>query len=610
LNQRRPVLVLAGTSRVVVTIARCLDRHGIVVDVAQLRGPGQVNIASRAIRNTHYLQDFAVDGQFEETLMELLNRYDYDTIIPTTDESLIAIAPMDDALRQRVYPGCPRPEVVRTVLDKRLTLQAAEECGISVPIDHRIRSLAELAKRRNNLRFPIVAKPASKEVEVNYALRHFQNYDQVRDAFLTDPGLGRHLFQEYCEGYGVGIEILVWNDEIHAVFQHRRLKELPHTGGVSVLAEAQTPDPDLVESSVKLLRRLHWQGVAMVEYRYDPVTRRAVLMEVNGRYWGSLPVSVHAGVEFPYYEWQLAHGWAKAGPVPAYAPGRRALWRTGDAMRSLSIVSQWCKGRETLRTVAKEAVSLVADGCSATPDALWQWRDASPALQEFKTRILAPILSPRNMMRLVPSGFSRQARTYLYFGVRHGLRHTSLKVLYALGLRGRNLKSSIRTSMSFLFVCSGNIMRSPMAAALLRQCLQNDGVRITSAGLFASAGKPADPTARMASREFGITLDHHLSAPITAETVDQAEVIFVMDHLNEAVLINRFPQASHKTFLLGACLDQSGRGKPVEILDPYNQGLVEVRRRYLEIQSCVQTLTGWLPANLPEIGVQNAASHN
>jgi protein-tyrosine phosphatase len=152
----------------------------------------------------------------------------------------------------------------------------------------------------------------------------------------------------------------------------------------------------------------------------------------------------------------------------------------------------------------------------------------------------------------------------------------------------------LRNAKSLLFVCSGNIIRSPLASVLLRQHLRDAGAIINSAGLLAKTGAQADPTAVIAARELGIALDDHRSSALTAKMVEENDVIIVMDHLNEAVLLTRFPQAAPKTLLLGACCVASGRSKPKEILDPYGRGLAELRKCYGDVRSYVGTLSEWL----------------
>jgi protein-tyrosine-phosphatase/predicted ATP-grasp superfamily ATP-dependent carboligase len=583
MNEERPVLVLAGTPRVVHTVSRCLHGHGITVDVACWGAQGAL-FRSRSVRSVHRLPDFWHES-FWGTLEGLIERHGYDALIPTTDESLLAIAPFYRQLRQRLYPGCPAPDVVSRVLDKRLTLQAAEEVGIAVPREYRFSNLQDLELNGAELRFPVLAKPASKADEFNFDVRYFDTSARLRQAFLDQPSFGnKYLLQEFCPGHGVGVEILLWEGKIHAAFQHRRLKELPASGGVSVVAEAQAVDPRLLEDSVRLLGRLNWQGAAMVEYRHDPSTSRTVLMEVNGRYWGSLPLSVQCGVEFPYYEWQLAHG-RVPGPAPAYRAGNRVIWRTGDLLRFIGLAGQWKSGKLGFGTLVVESGKLVGDLWSPRPDALWKWGDPVPAIRELHARIISRAFRPAVALKLVPRGIRNHASVYRYCGLRLGLRYTYLKLLYALHLRGGGLASAIRRAKSFVFVCSGNIMRSPFAAALLKE--YSGGREIRSAGLFAKPGNHADPVAVTAAREAGVALDGHLASELSAEMVQQSDVIFVMDHINEAVLLTRFPYAARKTFLLGAL--QSG-GRPKEIADPYGQGLDAVRRCYSEVRRSVMKL--------------------
>jgi predicted ATP-grasp superfamily ATP-dependent carboligase len=77
----------------------------------------------------------------------------------------------------------------------------------------------------------------------------------------------------------------------------------------------------LQERSIQLLQRISWDGVAMVEYRWDEATGRAVLMEINGRFWGSFPLAVQCGAGFA----RLAHASALGLPLPELPPVREDL---------------------------------------------------------------------------------------------------------------------------------------------------------------------------------------------------------------------------------------------------------------------------------------------
>jgi hypothetical protein len=106
------------------------------------------------------------------------------------------------------------------------------------------------------------------------------------------------VVQGYVHGVGVGVFLLRWRGEVRARFMHRRLHEMPHTGGASSLRESWWHAYIASDAEAKL-DRVNWDGVAMVEYRWDSATDRFFLMEMNLRFWGSIHLALYAGVDFP-----------------------------------------------------------------------------------------------------------------------------------------------------------------------------------------------------------------------------------------------------------------------------------------------------------------------
>jgi predicted ATP-grasp superfamily ATP-dependent carboligase len=143
------------------------------------------------------------------------------------------------------------------------------------------------------------------------------------------------LLQQRVIGPGVGIFLLLWNGRIAATFAHRRIREKPPAGGVSVYRESIPADPDLVARSRALLDRFQWNGVAMIEYKLDAATGTPYLMEINGRFWGSLQLAIDAGVDFPRLLVALALG-EEVAAEPSYRPGVRSRWWLGDVDQLLT----------------------------------------------------------------------------------------------------------------------------------------------------------------------------------------------------------------------------------------------------------------------------------
>ena len=581
----KPVLILDASPRVAVTIARSLHRHGVPADLASIsdRHP---RVRSNAIRSRFDLTSSQPES-FLAGLKQLISAQQYDMLIPCTDEALVAVLPHYFELQRIIHVACPEPSVVERVLDKQQTVNAARQCGVPIPASYRFASAEELHVHEAALTFPMVAKIASKFAARSFPVRRFSSFEQLSAFARRNPTLLPLLmFQEYCSGTGVGVELLMKCGEPLAIFQHRRVREWPRSGGVSVLAEAVSPDSVLVEYAVRLLRTLGWNGVAMVEFRHDPVRGTLALMEVNGRYWGTLALSQLAGIEFPYYEWQIVHH--QQPRIPAgYRTGIRMGWFTGDFLRVCGSCGSWLKGKMPLREVAGDIAGLARHLAPRTRDALWSLQDPLPAVQEFSGRALR---SARRLSAVLPTTWRRRLQQSRALDKKH--RREYWRLVLGRGFTAdADRAGSLAHVSSLLFVCHGNIIRSPLAAALLQQRLTasaRTGVGVQSAGLHASSGRPADPAAQLVAESCGVSLSHHKAVCLNRELVDSCEYIFVMDYKNLAEFRTQYPHARHKVFLLGTVGRASNES--LEINDPYGEEIGHFEECARQIQARITNL--------------------
>lgn len=121
-----------------------------------------------------------------------------------------------------------------------------------------------------------------------------------------------------------------------------------------------------------------------------------------------------------------------------------------------------------------------------------------------------------------------------------------------------------------LTVCTGNICRSPVAEAALRQLYPRGDLR--SAGLHALVGRDIDPDSAAAARAHAIALRPHEARQFTESMGREADMILVMDRGHRGEIMRRWPHLTGKTFLLG----HFEQGK--EIPDPYRRE-AEVHRQ-------------------------------
>jgi predicted ATP-grasp superfamily ATP-dependent carboligase len=130
------------------------------------------------------------------------------------------------------------------------------------------------------------------------------------------------------------VEVLAHEGRTLAAFQHRRLREVPITGGASSFRESVALDPALLDHAARLLGALGWTGLAMVEFKVGESGPR--LMELNGRIWGSLPLAVKSGVDFPAGLVDVCLGTGPAPDEPLHAS-----YALGVRSRDLGLEVVW-----------------------------------------------------------------------------------------------------------------------------------------------------------------------------------------------------------------------------------------------------------------------------
>jgi len=200
-----------------------------------------------------------------------------------------------------------------------------------------------------------------------------------------------------------------------------------------------------------------------------------------------------------------------------------------------------------------------------------------------------------SLRNLVPDSLLRERETILRLGPKAGPIYARLRLLDLVGVRSPNMRGVSPAARSFLFVCFGNLMRSPMAEAFFRKAVGDaglHGIHGASAGLHAIPGNEAHPWALTASQGIGLPLTSHRAQPVTPDLVTQADAIFAMDFQNKAELLARFPEFESKILMLSAYADGPFRYR--EIPDPYFGDIDATRRCYGVLQACIRNLTAEL----------------
>jgi predicted ATP-grasp superfamily ATP-dependent carboligase len=332
------IFVTDGNNRATLAITRSLGKLGHQIYVGE---KSNLSLAARSkycFKAISYPDPKTQCDNFISSLLAATREHKIELIIPVADITTLQIAEN----RSTFEPHCllPFPDIttLKNTADKDYIAKLALELGVPIPHTHTISNKADIFNLPESLQFPVVVKPSRSRVKttngwiftsVSYAN---SKLDLMRDLEAKNSAEYPILIQERITGPGEGVFLCYDRGAMLAYFSHRRLREKPPSGGVSVLRESIPTDPKLLDLSKKLLDALQWHGVAMVEFKIDQRDNTPMLMEINGRFWGSLQLAIDAGVDFPKLLVDVAT--EKVSPRDSrnfdYIYGVRTRWLWGD----------------------------------------------------------------------------------------------------------------------------------------------------------------------------------------------------------------------------------------------------------------------------------------
>lgn len=379
-------LVTDSGLRTALYTIRCLGRHGVRITAAERPTPRWDNLGglSRYVTRRVVVPDNRTDPVgYAEQLLSLAR--EHDVVMPVGMHSIEPIARRLGEFQAASGVALPPWDVIAKADDTGQLLEVARALGVPAPVSYDIDRYSSLEVLADTVKYPAMVK-----IGVEAGLRPPDRYEIVRTAPRLVAAVerfrrhtARPIIQELIEGEGLGFEALYdFQGRIVAGFCHRRLREYPVSGGPSTYCES-CHLPQVAEYAQRLLDHLRWTGLAMVEFKIDHRSGIPQLMEINPRPWGSMPLPIRAGVEFPWLWYALARDGQVSAPSD-YADGVRLRFLLNDL-----------------------------------PAALAHWRKAS-SLGE-RLRVLTSVLDPRVKEGILSLSDPAPSWAYLVKGIRRGV---------------------------------------------------------------------------------------------------------------------------------------------------------------------------------------------
>jgi protein-tyrosine-phosphatase/predicted ATP-grasp superfamily ATP-dependent carboligase len=537
------VLVIGDDTRSFLAIVRSLGRHGVAVHAAPFDFTAPA-LASRHLSAVHRLPYHLGDGGEWLAAMEALLQAQYfDLVIPCDERGLIPLSRHRARLEALARLAIPADRAADVLFDKHLTRELAASLRIARPSGWLVEAGASAEAIVAEVGLPVVIKPRrSFEADTLYRRGRVRIvHDSAALARLLAAGLARDcLFEGFVAGDGVGVSVLAHRGRVLQTFQHRRLREIAGAGFYRV---SEAPSPPLVRACEAICDALAYTGVAMFEFKVHPRCGDWALLEVNARPWGSLPLALACGVDFPWRWYRLLTAGEEIPPQP-YPAGRYGRNLLPDLRQMLARppgVIGLCAEMLRLAAGRERHDVLVSD-------------DPRPAWEEVRQELAARFRRPR-----------RQAD----------------RALARLALCNQSPGSGVA------FVCQGNVCRSPFAAAVLGR-LRPDLI-VMSAGMLPRQGFAPPAEAIAAAEALSIDLSAHRSRHFGEAEMAKAALVVVFDDKNADSLRRRFPKPPVPVVRLGSFLD----GGEHDIADPDGGDRATFDRTYARILAAVKALASF-----------------
>lgn len=326
------ILVTGGSRRACLTVVRSLGSKGLKICVGDYVPLSTAFLSRYATEKFIYPDPQKNPKGYFDAILSRVKTGKINVVMPLHDFEIFPILMHKKEIEKHCILPFVEFETFMKTVNKYETINIAKSAGVPVPETHLPKTLDDVRKIAKEINYPVVVKPISQTdwsfekgaitryvTEKNYItgkkdlLAFFENIKDVE----------KYLIQEYISGRGAGVAYLFNRGRLRASFAYMRLREYPITGGPSTL-RISIEHNQMMEAGKRLLEKLGWHGVAMVEFKLTS-NDNPVLMEINGRFWGSLALAYYSGVDFPYLLYRMAVD-GDVTPVTKYKTGVLCRW--------------------------------------------------------------------------------------------------------------------------------------------------------------------------------------------------------------------------------------------------------------------------------------------
>lgn len=268
----------------------------------------------KGLKGIYYISSPQNKINFDKDLIELIKDNDFDTLLPYGFETTVAISAIKDTILKYTHTSVADYSLIQKVHDKEILNRILYENGFLVPEIYNYEDLNSLLNI--DINYPVVVK-ARKGCGIDKGVRYANDKDELKKYYLEISDnksnnldlsdYSNPMIQEYVPGKIYDGCFVCNNGEVVASMLQIRDVTYPLSGGVGANI-ITVEDDSLLLYCTNILKHLKWHGPCQVEVKKDSRTGEYKLIEINPKLWGTLGLSIYAGIDFSLKACEVAIG--------------------------------------------------------------------------------------------------------------------------------------------------------------------------------------------------------------------------------------------------------------------------------------------------------------
>lgn len=304
----KTVLLTNGQQRKTLVVARSLGKKDIKVIISEETRFNTAAFSKYCYKSLVYPKIRDNPEKFYSWLVNTIKEYSIDVLFPMDDDSNDIIMKNYIELSKMCKLAFPELESYNVACDKGMQAILVKEAGVELPQTYIVKSIEQLEEISQNIKYPVIIKPrkssGSRGIRVvNNKKEFIENYKLIHREYPLP------IIQEYI-GIGDKYDVCLLFDDKNeniAAFVQKEIRHFPIDIGPSTIQQS-VYYPELIEKSLKIIKKLKWVGIVEIEYMIDPRDNKIKFLEINPRFWASIYAAIISGIDFPWLLYKLSIG--------------------------------------------------------------------------------------------------------------------------------------------------------------------------------------------------------------------------------------------------------------------------------------------------------------